>query len=153
MNILLRLLPLLAILASGLRAAAPGLIAAVRAADDERVAATIAADATRLGAIYSDGLRYAHSNGKIDTKASQIQGITTGGNTYEQFEYKERAFVPAGPGVVLMQGRVVIHMRNRAGHSAIDLNYLAVWREEQGRWRFFAWQSCRNAPPEEAAKK
>ncbi len=148
MKILLRLLPLLTCLVAGLRAAADPLIAAVRAADDERVAATCAADRTRLEAVYADALRYAHSSGKIDTKASQVEGITSGGNKYERFEYKERTFVPAGPGVVMMQGRVVIHLRNRSGAaSELDLNYLAVWREEGGRWRFLAWQSCKNVPP------
>jgi len=33
-----------------------------------------------------------------------------------------------------------------------DLNYLAVYREENGKWRFLAWQSCKN-PPEAEAKK
>jgi len=23
------------------------------------------------------------------------------------------------------------------------LSYLAVWREENGQWRFLAWQSCK----------
>lgn len=154
MKTLLRLLPLLALLTVALRAADASLIAAVRAADDERVAATIAADATRLAAVYSDGLHYAHSNGKVDSKASQIQGIVSGANQYEKFDYKERTFVPAGPGVVLMKGHVVASIRNRktAQPGTLDLIYLAVWRQEAGQWRFFAWQSCRNPPPADAKK-
>ena len=146
---LLRLLPLVALFASVLHAADDKLIAAVRAADDERVAATKAADRVRLSAVYSDQLHYAHSSGKIDTKASQIQGIVTGANKYADFEYKDRTFVPAGPGVILMKGRVLIHMVNKtSGEKATnDLNYLAVWREEGGKWRFFAWQSCKNPAP------
>ena len=62
--------------------------------------------------------------------------------------------MPAGPGVVLMKGRVLLHTRSKASGQAgqMDLNYLAVWREEGGQWRFFAWQSCRNQPPGEAKK-
>ena len=152
MKSLLRLLPLLALFATTLRAADEKLLAAVRAADDERIAATMAADRARLGAVYSDALRYAHSNGKVDTKASQIQGITTGGNQYERFEHKERTFTPAGPGIVLMQGRVLMHMSSPTGKLVNDLNYLAVWREEKGKWRFLAWQSCKNPPPGDAKK-
>jgi ketosteroid isomerase-like protein len=155
MKFLLRLLPLCTLLVVALRAAdSEKLIAAVRAADDERIAATMAADAPRLAAIYSDTLHYAHSSGRIDTKASQIQGITTGGNKYERIEHLERTFVPAGPGIVLMQGRTLMHMRNLAtGEKVInDLNYLAVWREEHGRWRFLAWQSCKNPPATDAKK-
>ena len=143
---LLRLLPLLALFTAAIHAADDKLIAAVRAADDERIAATQAADAKRLDAIYSDALHYAHSSGKVDTKASQIKGITTGGNKYEAFEHKERTFIPAGPGIVLMKGRVLMHMSSATGKLVNDLNYLAVWREEQGEWRFLAWQSCKNPP-------
>jgi ketosteroid isomerase-like protein len=143
-------LPLLSVL----RGADDKLIAAVRAADDERIAATIAGDAARLQAVYSDDLHYAHSNGKIDTKASQIKGLTTGGNRYESFEHKSRTFVPAAPGIVLMKGHMLMHLTNKQSgqKTTNDLNYLAVWREEKGKWRFLAWQSCKNPEPT-AAKK
>ena len=148
------LLSLLAFFAVGAHAADEKIIAAVRAADDARVAATKAGDRAGLAAIYSDGLHYGHSNGKVDSKASQLEGVIAGANRYDAFEYKERTFVPAGPGVVLMKGRVLVHMTNKtsAQKSTMDLNYLAVWREENGKWRFFAWQSCRN-PVDPAAKK
>jgi ketosteroid isomerase-like protein len=136
-------------------ATASASIVAVTAADDERCAATQAGDRTRLAASYSDDLHYAHSNGKIDTKASQIEGVINGPNIYEKFEYKDRTFVPAGPGVVLMKGRVLVHMKNKTtGQKLVnDLNYLAVWREENGKWRFLAWQSCRNVPPAPSTPK
>ena len=146
---LIAFLPFLTIL----HAADDKLMAAVRAADDERIAATRAADRARLAAVYSDDLHYGHSNGKIDNKTSQIQGITTGGNKYERFEHKDRNFRQAAPGIVVMTGRVLIHMSNIQSGEKItnDLNYLAVWREEKGKWRFLAWQSCKN-PPADAKK-
>jgi hypothetical protein len=153
MKTLLRLLPLFALLSVALRAAdTDALIAAVRAADEERIAATMAADRARLAAVYSDALHYAHSSGKVDNKTSQIQGIVTGGNKYERFEHKERTFIPAGPGVVLMKGRVLMSMSGSTGRLVNDLNYLAVWREENGQWRFLAWQSCKNPPAADAKK-
>jgi hypothetical protein len=141
--------------ASAIATPATTVFAAVTAADDERVAATQAGDRTRLAASYSDDLHYAHSNGKIDTKASQIEGVINGPNIYEKFEYKDRTFVPAGPGVVLMKGRVLVHMKSKTtGQKLVnDLNYLAVWREENGKWRFLAWQSCRNVPPAPSTPK
>jgi len=139
---LLALVPVLSVL----RAADDKIIAAVRAADDERIAATVAGDRARLSAVYSDELHYGHSNGKVDTKASQIQGLTSGGNRYDSFEYKERTFVPVAPGIVLMKGRMLMHLTNKQSgqKTTNDLNYLAVWREEKGKWRFLAWQSCKN---------
>lgn len=125
------------------------LIAAVTAADDERCAATKAGDRARLAASYSDDLYYAHSSGKIDNKASQLDGVLNGSNVYENFDYKDRTFIPAGPGIVLMKGRVLVHMKNKTnGQKTMnDINYLSVWREENGKWRFLAWQACKNTSP------
>lgn len=122
------------------------MIAAARTADDERLAATLAADPARLDAIFSADLRYAHSSGKVDTKASYVKSLVSRGTVYESFDYQDRDFTIAGPGVVIMSGRVIIHSRNDGQPVALDLNYLAVWREENGHWRFLAWQSCRNPP-------
>lgn len=146
---LLRYLPILIALASplGLRASDDAVIAAVRAADDERTAATVAADPARLDAIFSDQLHYAHSNGVIDTKASYVDSLVSGRSDYVSFEHLRREFVPAGPGIVLMQGRAIVKAGAPGKANALDLNYLAVWREENGQWRFLAWQSCRNPPP------
>jgi ketosteroid isomerase-like protein len=130
------------------RAADDNLIAAVRAADDERVAATIAGDRARLEAIYSDDLSYAHSSGKVDNKAVHVETIAKRTNAYEKFDYRVREFRLAGPGVVLMTGRVIIHSSGAKGKDQNDVNFLAVWREEHGRWRFLAWQACKNPPAE-----
>ena len=66
---------------------------------------------------------------------------------YDSFNYSERNFKAVGPGIVLMTGRVVIHASNDGVKVINDLNFLAVWREENGHWRFLAWQSCKNPPP------
>lgn len=147
---LLRLLPLFALFAVAAHAADDKVIAAVRAADDERMAATKAGDRARLDAIFSDQLRYAHSSGKVDTKASYMHSLTTRSTVYESFDYKERNFTVAGPGVVLMSGRVLVKATNNGKRADNDLNILAVWREEKGKWRFMAWQSCKNPPADGA---
>jgi hypothetical protein len=141
-----RFLLLLALLTGRLPAAEDALIAAVRAADNERLAATRAADPARLDAILSDALRYAHSNGKIDDKTSFVQSLTSRKTIYESFDYPERAFTVAGPGVVMMSGRVIARVISAGQPVVLDLNFLAVWREEGGRWRFLAWQSSKNPP-------
>lgn len=150
-KILLHLLPLLALLAVPARAADDALIAAVRAADEERVAATKAADAARLNAILSDELHYGHSSAVIDTKASFIESLTSKRTVYESFDYKTRKFTLVAPGVVTMTGHAIIRAGSPAAINTNDLIFLAVWRQENGKWRFFAWQSCRNPPPAAAA--
>lgn len=142
----------LSLIGPGLQAADDALVAAVRAADDERVAATMAGDRARLEAIYSDDLHYTHSSGKTDNKAEHVDGIIKRTAKYEKFDYQTREFRRAGPGVMLMTGRVVIHSTASKGKTQNYVNFLAVWREEHGRWRFLAWQAAKNLPAEPAKK-
>ena len=125
-----------------LRAADSSLLPTLRAADDERIAAMAAADARRLDDILSDALRYAHSTGAVDTKASFIETLTTGKSKYLQVEYETRDFTPLGSDVALMTGRATFHIVARGQPLTLHLSFLAVWRNEHGRWRFVAWQSC-----------
>lgn len=150
-----RLLLTLLLLASALttHAGDEAVIAAVRAADDERTAAIVAADPVRLDAIFSAQLHYAHSSGVIDTKTSYLDSLVSGRSDYVSFEHLRREFIPAGPGLVLMQGRALVKVGPPGQPNTIDLNYLAVWREEGGRWRFLAWQSSRNPPAATPAAK
>jgi hypothetical protein len=152
MKLIPRLLFLFAAALATLQAADDAVIAAVRAADDERVAATMAADRARLEAIFSDELHYAHSSGKIDTKASYVESILKRTSVYASYDYVRRDFVRAADGVVLMPGRVRINAGTGTQTNLLDLNFLAVWRLEKGKWRFLAWQSCKNPPPDPAVK-
>lgn len=146
MKNLFRLLPLFALTLVSLHGADDKVIAAVRAADAERVAAVKAGDGPRLDAIFSNDLRYAHSSGHVDTKASYMKALTSHATVYETYDYKEQNFTAIAPGVVLMTGRVLIHSKNAQGGNDLDLNFLSVWRDEGGKWRFLAWQSCKNPP-------
>ncbi len=145
-KILLRLLAVLAFAHSAAHAADAKLVAALRAADDERVAATKAGDRQRLEAIYSKDLHYAHSSGKIDNQASYIESLVKRTTIYEKYDYQTREFRLVAPGVATMTGRVLINATANGEKVSNDLNILAVWREEGGKWRFFAWQSCKNPP-------
>lgn len=140
-----RCVAVLFLFAGSLRAAE--VIAAVRSADDRRVAATLAGDLKTLTAIYSDEMYYAHSSGKLDTKASQLAGIADGTYHYTRFDYQERTFSAVAPGVVLMKGKAIVGLTRPSGEKIVlDLNFLGVWRLEQGNWRFLAWQASRNTP-------
>jgi acetyl esterase/lipase len=133
--------------ANPLHAADDPRVGTLRTADDERVAAIIAADRARLSAIFSDDLHYAHSTGSVDDKASYISLLVTGRAKYHIYEYEKRDFTFPAPGIALMTGRVHIKSTSADGVSDGTLSLLAVWREEQGRWRFLAWQSCRIPQP------
>lgn len=152
-KILLRLLPILAFALVPLRAADEPHLVALRAADDERVAATLAGDGKRLTAIFSDELRYAHSSGVVETKASYIDAVSTGRTKYVEWEYAERNFTFPAPGIALMTGRNRIKVAKAEGTTEMLLSFLGVWREEKGQWRFLAWQSGKLPEPSAAAGK
>lgn len=119
----------------------PAHLAAVMAADDARMAAFKAPTRERLTAIFSDDLRYAHSTGAVDTKASFIDALTAGKIKYLGIDCEKREFSFPAPGMALMTGRA----RFRTATAAADhvMSFLAVWRLEDGKWRFLAWQSCK----------
>ena len=121
--------------------------AALAAADDARVAATKTADREKLAEIYSDDLRYAHSSGTVDTKQSYIESLTSGRTKYLTIEYEERTFTFPAPGIALMTGRAHVKVANATGEVDMVLSFLSVWREENGKWRFLAWQSCKLPAP------
>jgi len=143
----LQILSFLFLSAISLHAAGESRLSVLRAADDERVAATIAADRARLDAIFSEDLRYAHSTGGVDGRAAFMEALLSGRTNYETIRYEERNFTFPVPGIALMTGRVRMHVINAGIPVDVALGFLAVWREEQGKWRFLAWQSCRLPEP------
>jgi hypothetical protein len=153
MKTFLRLLSFLALGFVSLHAAEDKSIADVRAADEERMAATKSGDRARMDAIFSNELYYAHSSGKIDNKASYIESIASKATVYESFDPKQRDFKLVAPGVVMMTTHLIIKVKSNGTSSDNDLNAIAVYREENGKWRFYAWQSCKNPPATPAAAK
>ncbi len=121
-------------------------LAAVKAADKARVAAMQSGERAKLEAVFSDELRYAHSNGIVDTKKSFIDILSAGKTKYVGYDYEEQSFTFPAPGIALMSGRA--HVKAESEGKAMDavLSFLAVWREEKGQWRFLAWQSCKLPP-------
>ncbi|MBL9117253.1 MAG: nuclear transport factor 2 family protein [Verrucomicrobiaceae bacterium] len=121
-------------------------LAAVKAADKARIEAMQSGDREKLSEIFSDELRYAHSTGVVDTKASFIDILGSKKTKYLGYDYEEQTFTFPAPGIALMAGRA--HVKAEADGKLMDsvLSYLAVWREENGHWRFLAWQSCKLTP-------
>lgn len=122
-------------------------LAAVKAADDARVAAMKSPDRDKLSSIFSDELRYAHSSGVVDTKASFIEALIKGTTKYEAIDYVEREFTFPAPGIALMTGSAKLKIGTPTGTIEPTLAFLAVWRLEKDQWRFLAWQSCKLTPP------
>lgn len=120
-------------------------IATVLMADDARIAAMTAADPVALAPLLSADLRYSHSNGAVDTKESLLKLI--GGKTTRYVSYRpvERGVRFASPDIALEHGRAEVMLEKDGKQSEATFLFLAVWRLEDGVWRFLQWQSAR--PP------
>jgi predicted neuraminidase len=125
----------------------PAPLSAVIAADEARVAAFKAPAAEKLSAILADDLHYAHSTGVVDTKSSLIDALLAGKTKYTNFDYAQREFSFPAPNISLMTGRVRIQATTAEASVDNVLSFLAVWRLEEGQWRFLAWQSCKLPVP------
>jgi hypothetical protein len=123
------------------------IVHAVAAADNARVLASLTADDAGLRRMLSETLTYQHSNGATDTKESLIEKIVSGRTRYKRMDYLARNFTVAADDVVLMHGRVHFHAVSGERELNATMSFLAVWRLEQGEWRFFAWQSANVGPP------
>ena len=126
-------------------------VTALTAVDDARVAAMLKPSKAVLDTVLSDDLRYAHSNGKVDTKASLTASLLGGEAKYVSYKYSERSFKFPAPDVALMAGRLEVQAVVDGVSMTTGISYLAVWRLEQGQWKFLAWQSCK-IPPATPAK-
>lgn len=125
--------------------------AALTATDDARVAAMLKPNKAALDTVLSDDLRYAHSNGKVDTKASLTASLLGGDAKYVSYKYTERTFKFPAQDVATMAGRLEVQAIVDGVSMTTGISYLAVWRLEKGQWKFLAWQSCK-IPPATAAK-
>lgn len=124
-------------------------IADLQAADDARVAAFQKPGRAALNEVLSADLHYAHSNGVVDTRDSLTEILFTGQTRYLKFDYLERKFDVPAEGIGLMTGKVKLEVDGVNGPAQPVLSFLAVWKLENGKWKFYSWQSCR-LPVEEA---
>lgn len=121
-------------------------VAAILAADDARIAAMTAADPAALEPLLSPDLRYSHSNGAVDTKDSFLELIRGKTSRYVAYRPVERGIRFASPEIALEHGRAEVVLEKNGTRSDATFLFLAVWRLEDGSWRFLEWQSARPPP-------
>ncbi len=120
-------------------------VAAVLRADAARCEAMMKGDGPALAALMSDGLRFVHSDGRVELKADYVKNMLAGDTEYAGVKTLDVQALEPAPGVVVLIGAQEMRKRLGATWSGVKLRYLAVWRNEGGTWRMFAWQSMRPA--------
>jgi hypothetical protein len=131
----------------GTRAEDDPRVAAVLAVDDARIAAMTAADPEALAPLLSADLRYSHSNGVVDTKESFLKLIGGKGTRYVAYRPVERGVRFASPEIALEHGRAEVVLEKNGTRTEATFLFLAVWRLENGSWKFLEWQSARPPAP------
>jgi hypothetical protein len=130
------------VFAAALAAAEPPVVAALKA-DQARIEAMMAGDAASLGRLMSDQLRFAHSDGRVESKADYVKNLLAGDTAYADVTTSEVETMQIAPEVVVVIGEQRMRKRLGSDWSNVHLRYLAVWRNESGLWRMVAWQSAR----------
>ena len=117
--------------------------AAVRRADAARCAAMMRGDGPGLDALMSDELRFVHSDGRVETKVDYVKNMMAGDTAYTGVKTSDVQALEPAPGVVILIGAQEMRKRLGAAWSDIKLRYMAVWRNESGTWRMYAWLSMK----------
>lgn len=117
---------------------------AVRAADDRRKAATRDADVEQLAALLDDAVIYGHSTGAVDTKASYLEGLSSGRVRYRVLETTVDRSVEF-PDTVVLHGTMNATIELEGQTRQIEVIYMSVWRLTADGWKMVAFQSAR--PP------
>jgi ketosteroid isomerase-like protein len=124
------------------RASEPA-VAAVLRADAERIAAMMKGDGAALGRLMSDELVFVHSDGRLESKPDYVKNMTAGDTAYTNAKTSELKTLQPAPNLVVLIG--VQDMRKKLGDSWSDihLRFMSIWRNENGTWRMYAWQSMK----------
>ena len=118
---------------------------AVLRLDQARLQAMMAGDARGLGRLLSDQLVFVHSDGRTESKADYVKNLMAGDTAYAEAKTSDVRTLEPAPDVVIVIGAQEMRKRLGPTWSDIKLRYMAVWRNEAGTWRMFAWQSMRPA--------
>lgn len=115
--------------------------AEIEALEDERWAAQIAEDIDTLSGLYSDSMRYTHSNGMVDTKQSYLTAIEKRVFDYRSEERSDVECSIVGD-TALVTGRARFNVVV-GGDREVDLDarFTVVWVRVDGTWQFLCWQS------------
>lgn len=141
---------LVALVALGL---APGLpadeapTAIVARLETDRFAAQQRADTGALERLLAPDLSYAHSSGKVDTRASFIDSIRTTAIHYAVIEPPEDQGIRVYDSTAVVTGHCRMTVGPPGQEQKIHLRYTDVWVKRAGAWQMVAWQSTRLTEP------
>lgn len=128
---------------SGARDCGPSItVDAALAAEAARYAAQIAVDVPAMERLFGDDLRYTHSSGLSDTKATYIEAMRSQSTRYHRMTLGDVAVRCYG-GLAILTGDTVFEVTARGQDMTLDLVFHAVWVQRSAGPQFVSWQSTR----------
>lgn len=108
--------------------------------DDERSRAMTAANAAVLERLMSNDIVYTHSSGRLDSKRSFINSISSGTVKYRRIDRREVAVSVRG-GFAFLTGAVEIDVETGGRSLHLNLRFSNAWEETPQGWQQILWQS------------
>jgi hypothetical protein len=128
---------------------------AVLAAQDAWKQALIKKDRAGFDKVLHPDLRYGHSDGHIEDKATAIKMIVDGAATWEKVNFGDTNVRVVGT-TAFVTGKVQYLERENGALSEINLVVLSAWVKGKNDWQMIARQATRPTPAkvvEAAAEK
>jgi ketosteroid isomerase-like protein len=131
-------------LALGLLAAVPGL--AFAGADEDAVAKNVeafrvaqaAGNAEGLASLCADDMSYSHSNAKVDTKASLLDGVAKANYKWTSLAYKDPTIRVVGPAAIVRFTFVGEQEFNDGKKTPQNLHILMNWQKQGSDWKLLS---------------
>jgi hypothetical protein len=108
----------------------------IAALEDERYAAMLSGDAKKLDRLLDDRLRYVHSSGHVDNKASYMSDFGRRWQ-YRSIERQDQTIVPLGDSALVFN-RLRIDVQVADSLRKVDARAVTVWNKSRGAWRAVA---------------
>ena len=105
-----------------------------------RFDAMIAADGAELDRLLHRDLRYTHSSGAVDTKASYTKGVLDKLWDYQKITASDQSVSVYGD-TALVHCRLEIDVSVQGTPRRVESRALAVWIKDDGRWQVVAVHS------------
>ena len=114
----------------------------IKALDAERMGAVVSGDLETLGRILADDLTYVHTSAAVDTKASIMDGISSGRLSYKKMAPRNVQVRDYGSSAVL-RGQADVEVTSSGNDLTFSLEFTEVYVKGDAGWQMVAWQSTR----------
>jgi ketosteroid isomerase-like protein len=118
----------------------------IKTLQDQVVQAYLKADTGFMEKYFADGYTAIHGDGRLYTKAQEIENYKSGALKYESIDLRERKIRAYGDMAVDI---VLASAKGTYGGKSFNADFRAthIWVKRKGNWKIVAFQTTRVAPP------